>query len=439
MEDSGTLQPEPGDAASRLRPAGGRLGGSNGYARDPDDVVFAWSAAEIDDRVRELAARARRPSLTRQQRRTAAADADVKATLAKLRQLSPRIGARAPDEVASVFAAVSRVARPVVVWDTTRRRSLTWVRSVTFAVCLLAAPLLSTLAWSWWFDSRPGAVLWLIALAELLGVGLVSRCLIRPGVARFAAGTILLGCLVLAVVAVGIWHHADPGLIVQYPVGVATALAIYLVVALTLAELATTVESLAPIPVQPADILLISLVQLASEAASWSTPETESKQQTRQLLRHLEECAVRTERTFPKLAERGDGELRRWARDRGRRAAAVIRAHKRMVVDPQPLDRGAVADSLVNGLIYLSRRDWPAFLVVDPEPPLTSALRKYGPRILLAAVLVTAAFVFPDLSPGLVGGDVGSFRATLIITGIFMLFAPDAGKARDVLTQFMSR
>jgi hypothetical protein len=54
------------------------------------------------------------------------------------------------------------------------------------------------------------------------------------------------------------------------------------------------------------------------------------------------------------------------------------------------------------------------------------------PRLVLAAVLVVAAFALPAMLPDLIK-DSTSFQVTVLITAAVTLIAPDPHKAADVL------
>jgi hypothetical protein len=207
----------------------------------------------------------------------------------------------------------------------------------------------------------------------------------------------------------------------------------------------------------PSEVLLVDLVDLASSALpisddSSKLPRSESFQtfrrdslfdplrsQPRRFIDQLEAAAKRAEWLFARNIPRRHSDLRPWILDRAQRVAAVLRAHKRVLIEEEVRDpaRTAISSSLLNGAIYVAQKNWDAFLVVQPEPIVRSLLRRFGSRIALAAFLAVGALAIPWLFPSLVLPTTAmEFRATLLVTAAFSLFRPDLDKAREAFISF---
>ena len=133
----------------------------------------------------------------------------------------------------------------------------------------------------------------------------------------------------------------------------------------------------------PEILLQIELVLLVASARKWEASPTNDNQE--QLLRSLEQAAQWVERAFSNLVRnRQDGRLRLWASDRGRRVAAVIRRHKEKVLEIPVSQHGSVTASLINGILFLTRKDWVSLLVVEPDPPAKSLAGRFAPRVALS-------------------------------------------------------
>jgi hypothetical protein len=115
--------------------------------------------------------------------------------------------------------------------------------------------------------------------------------------------------------------------------------------------------------------------------------------------------------------------------------AAVIRKHRERVLEISASERDSVAASLMNGIVFLIRKDWVSLLVVEPEPPVKSLARRFAPRIALAMILIILAFLLPVLIPQVIK-DPTSFQATILVTAGFALLAPDVQKAADAVKSF---
>jgi hypothetical protein len=367
----------------------------------------------------------------------AAQEVEVMAAVDRLQALATRnsLPSHLLEELTT--ADLTEVLAPVLRWNTGQHRLLIILQTGGFVVALVAAPLVSVWLWGWWLGLPWDWTRWILAVLECLGIGVLSRALRRGRRPRRIALTILVlfgGASTTAIV----WFQRR-GIPLEFLPGLMTAFVIYVLLALSLAELASTIVGLRPQSIHPADVLTVDLILLTDRACSWSADCTDSASRRSRLIRDLEQCAARVERSYSKLATFGDSDLRQWSNHRGRQIGAVVRAHKQLVVDPPFHNRESVPRSLSNTLSAILRRDWDALLIIDPQPKLASALRKHGPRIALALVLFGAAILFPHYLPQMVGSNADSFTATLIITALLMLVAPDPKKAQETLTRFSGR
>ena len=205
---------------------------------------------------------------------------------------------------------------------------------------------------------------------------------------------------------------------------------------------------------KPSEVLLVDLVTLASsalpEGSIWDwyylphSPDLMQSAFFRNYLKYqpsfmnqLEAAAKRAERLFARNVPHGHSDLRPWALDRARRVAAVLRAHKRVLLEGPDLGDSSIPSSLFNGAIYVAQANWDAILVVQPEPVVRSLLRRFASRIVLAALLVVGALAIPWLFPALVPPTAATeFRATLLVTAAFSLLRPDLDKAREAFISF---
>jgi hypothetical protein len=204
--------------------------------------------------------------------------------------------------------------------------------------------------------------------------------------------------------------------------------------------------------VRPSEVLLIDLIHLSIRASrlgwthddAWRFREIRlsdrsrvQRQMARPFIDELEIVAERSERLFYSSIPRRHHDLRVWASDRGRRIAAVLRTHKQVFVEITELPESSISSSLLNGAVSVARGDWEAFLTVQPTPVVQSLVRRFGGRIVLAALLAGGALAIPWLFPSLVPPAAAmGFRLTLLVTAVFSLLQPDLDKAREALISF---
>jgi hypothetical protein len=100
--------------------------------------------------------------------------------------------------------------------------------------------------------------------------------------------------------------------------------------------------------------------------------------------------------------------------------------------------RTAITLSLLNGLQYVIREDWQSFLVVEPERPPKTLIRRYAPRVGLSLLLIVLAFLLPEILPTVIKDPI-SFRATVLVAAGFSLLAPDVQKAAEAVRSFGPR
>jgi hypothetical protein len=209
---------------------------------------------------------------------------------------------------------------------------------------------------------------------------------------------------------------------------------------------------------KPSEVLLIDLINLAAKASpsGWRVQHAEkfltfrtSWRGRRRLsglggqgfnlsfIDELEVAAKRAERLFAAAAPPGHRDLQSWASDRARRIAAILRAHKRIVLETPYLGDSSIAPSLLNGAVLVVQADWKGLLVVQPELIRQSLVGRFGSRIVLAVLLIGGALAIPWLFPSLVPPTAAvHFRATLLVTAAFSLIRPDLDKAREAFISF---
>jgi hypothetical protein len=337
-----------------------------------------------------------------------------------------------------------------------------------FLSALVLIPFLVAPAWEAWLhvDRGPvvlvlGATYFLVAFLSLFALTiLMARQSGMPTNVPLLVVTYLVLILsfifIAAFVFVGLYQRDhDLGILLEFAGGVGLVTVIYSL----LLWIVRSINVRLPVMyhrghARPSEVLLIDLIDLATRASrlGWDSisawqfrrfgnPKwlggTRRRPVTRPFIVELEFAARRSERLFSGAMPLGHHDLRLWASDRGRRIAAVLRAHKQVFVEISELEESSVSASLLNGAVSVARADWETFLIVPLTPVVHSLVRRFGGRILLAAVLAIGALAIPWLFPSLVPPTAAlEFRVTLLVTSVFTLLRPDLDKALEAFTSF---
>jgi hypothetical protein len=297
------------------------------------------------------------------------------------------------------------------------------------------SPMFAAVLVSLWVGSHRGWWLLLLGPAEL-AVFWLAFIGLAAGEARFrhwanvVGAGVLIWCVVAAFIVGFHYRNHNPGLPIELSAGIAVAGLIF-AFGFALIGFVVSIFDYRGQGAQPETLLLIDLLSLITIAMEWEVADDKRKD----LIEKLEETAELAERTFPYAASHSIKRLRKWGADRGRRIAAVLRKHQERVLEVSTAQRGLITISLINGVIYLVKRDWDSLLVVEPEGEVRSIVRRYLPRAALAALLVILAFLLPHLLPHVIT-DAVSFEATLIVTAGFTLINPDVQRAYDSVRSF---
>ncbi|TCC37110.1 hypothetical protein [Kribbella sindirgiensis] len=141
----------------------------------------------------------------------------------------------------------------------------------------------------------------------------------------------------------------------------------------------------------------------------------------------FERTARTVENSFHSIVPLRQAAVRRELRLTGQRIAATLRAHAaRLMVDRSSFEAD-ISDKLAAGLVAALRDDWRLLAVTEPPNVSTRLLRKYGLRWAIAALLVAAGIVVPELA----GNDVlPGFRALAVSAGILLAIDSPSGTVR---------
>jgi hypothetical protein len=359
-------------------------------------------------------------------------DVEIKKTLVNVRRVQERL-IRIDKKGASLLQAVSlREVRPTIsARNSYEQRLNKWLIPVLFSLLCLVPMFAATLV-SLWVNSHRGWWLLLLGAAEVAIMGAAAVALLFGGKRwQLAFAIILIWCTVAAFIVGFHYRNRNPGLLLEFSAGIAISGLMAVAVLLLAIWIAFSLEFRGQ-GTSPEALLLIDMLSLIAIAMEWEGAD----EKRHQLIDRLEGAATRAERIFLYAARHNGERFRKWGKDRGRRIAAVIRKHEERVLEVSAEQRSLVTASLMNGLIYLIRRDWGSLLVVEPES-VKSILRRYAPRVGLAILLVALAFLLPYLFPHVIKDSL-SFEVTLLITAGFTLIGPDAREAADTVRSSIS-
>jgi hypothetical protein len=157
------------------------------------------------------------------------------------------------------------------------------------------------------------------------------------------------------------------------------------------------------------------------------------------VLRQLEGAARRAEFHFLRLSPRDEKVLRDWTATMGAGVAATLRAHKKLVIDPDTRRQVACVTSLANGVRRVAEGEWESLATLTDLVSIVSrsTWRRVVPRVALFVVLVALAVALPYVLSG--AEDISAGQVTLVIAAVFSLVSPDVAKARDVVMSEFGR
>lgn len=398
-------------------------------------------------------------------------DFAVKERLTQLLRLELQLtSGSSNDKLTPIKSILPEAARHV---ETVRQRnySTTDRAWLWFSAAVIFISFGATIAWASWTDAH-GLAFLAFGVAEILIaysaqalilVGLIYRdhSKYRHPVANRIAVYLALALSSMCIVAfifTGLFKRGQyPGVFLELAGGVGLVIVLFGLCFSSFVTLTRRILLFRYQDIWPSQVLLVDLVDLASSALpisedSSKLPRSESFQtfrrdspfdplrsQPRRFIDQLEAAAKRAEWLFARNYPHRHSDLRPWILDRAQRVAAVLRAHKRVLIELEVRDPAetSISSSLLNDAIYVAQKNWDAFLVVQPEPVVRSLLRRFGSRIALAAFLAVGALAIPWLFPSLVPPTAAmEFRATLLVTAAFSLFRPDLDKAREAFISF---
>jgi len=431
------------------------------YYPAPDDDVFNWDGTLIE-KVKNYSVKGTPSIMRRQARRRYKADVQTKKSMIMARQAKEYLLARGNNEAASALqgAALAQIPTVIAVEQRYDKRGnvITNACLTVTSLSVLFVPFLV----SSWVNSHRGWWSLLLYCLEGFVVGVMFFfAATRSGISwrTWLSGIILVTAIASSVFVAARYHNRNPGLLWELGAGIGVMTLLSLVnVAILMALL--NMAAYRGQHTEPEAVLLTDLVLLVAIAMEWEAVEPnrlyereeltwpltmlKRRQGTkwmwidkrRELIRKLEVAARRAERVFAYAAVKNESPwLRQWSIDRGRRVAAVIRQHEQRALEVSIGQRALIGTSLLNGLVYLLKRDWDSLLVANPGQPVKSLVRRYAPRVALTILLVVLAFLLPALLPTVIT-DPASFKATVLITAGFSLLAPDVQKAADAIKSF---
>jgi hypothetical protein len=428
--------------------------GSYIYTEWPDYAVFDWDTDTIKlaesrafsyDDPNELFWGFRKYApMERDVRRQYKEDLETKKLLLKARRVAEALEARGAKEEAVILRDTSRnEARRFVRMKRYYDRLFNQIISLLVGLFILISMCGATLV-SFWVGTDRGWWLLLLGPVELFvfifilfllfdivdfnshTMNIWWRLKILPEI------TVVVASLIAAITVGLRYRNGDPGWLLELSAGIAVTGLLFMS-GITVTLFAANRLEYRGQGLKPEVALQLDLVELVALAREWQASEGRNQEE---LLRSLEITAQRAQWGFSNLVRRSqDSRLHLWASDRGRRVAAVIRKHREKVLEISASERDSVTASLMNGIVFLNRKDWVSLLVVEPEPPVKSLARRFAPRIALATILIILAFLLPVLIPQVIK-DPASFQATILVTAGFALLAPDVQKAADAVKSF---
>jgi hypothetical protein len=403
----------------------------------PDSVVFDWDDATLQSE--ENKSSTPNIPMDRASRKQYAEDVNAKQALIVVRRVQKRLIDNGKTSEAALLRklALNEVRRIEGV-----KRRCDHRQSLAFAITLPVALLVSMLGAflvSLWTNSHRDGWLFLLAPLELAAVlALIVRYEPEdPSDKRWPligklSSVVVTGCLA-AVVVVGIgYRNKKPNLVLEFAAGVGATLLLF-TAGLVLGVILMTRFDYQGQGIEPRTVLIFDLISLIDMSMQWGADPDE----TYELVTEFEHAARRAERVFRRDVPFYP-QLRQWARYRGRHIAAVLREHEQKLMETSAAGRTAITLSLLNGLQYVIREDWQSFLVVEPERPRKTLIRRYAPRVALSLLLIGLAFLLPKILPTVIKDPI-SFQATVLLAAGFSLLAPDVQKAAEAVRSFGSR
>lgn len=423
-----------------------------------DSIFLTWDDQERLEYLKKL------DRVWRDNRNEVELDFAVKERLTQLLRLERQLtNGNSNNELTSIKSIFPTAARHVeAVSQRIHRASRRKVSLFLAAVVLMSFG--ATAIWAWWIDAHHGLAFLAFSVTEIL----IAYIVVILMVIRFATGedprrhpvavpimaylaAVLSATCIVALIFTSLFRRGQyPGTFLELAGGVGLVIVLAVLTLWCFIRIAVRINRLHCRDTRPSEFLLVDLVALASDALSdpfmfddglplghlYQIRYSRSRLAP-PFIDRLEAAAKRAEWMFASNIPRGHSDLRPWAVDRAQRVAAVLRAHKRVLLEVPDLGNSSISSSLFNGVIYVAQANWDAFLVVQPEPVVRSFLRRFAGRIVLAALLAIGALSIPWLFPSLVPPTAAAeFRATLLVTAAFSLVRPDLDKAREAFSSF---
>lgn len=135
----------------------------------------------------------------------------------------------------------------------------------------------------------------------------------------------------------------------------------------------------------------------------------------------LETAADRTESRLPKIAGGGSPEVRSSVQHSAARIAATLRKYAADIVLGGTERDQELPGVLASALVNAAWGRWSELGSEDPAPIVARFLKRYGPRLLAAAVLVAAGTLVPIWFPAWIGDAAAHWRIVLFTTAALSL------------------
>jgi hypothetical protein len=128
----------------------------------------------------------------------------------------------------------------------------------------------------------------------------------------------------------------------------------------------------------------------------------------------IEMAADRVEFTLPKVVSRAETAVRSSVRLTAAKIAATLRKYAVDVGLGGVESDQTVPPKITSALVAVAWGRWDALAIEDPQPVVERFLKRFGLRIIVAAILIAAAVLVPIWLPQWIGDASAQFRVALI-------------------------
>jgi hypothetical protein len=132
----------------------------------------------------------------------------------------------------------------------------------------------------------------------------------------------------------------------------------------------------------------------------------------------IEVAADRIEFALPKVVSRRETAVRSSIHHTSAKIAATLRSYAVDIGLGGAENDQAVPEKIAAALVSLSWGRWDALAIEEPQPAVERFLKRFGPRLAVAAFLVTAAILGPIWLHQWIGEASAQFRIALIAAAV---------------------